>query len=185
MHSSGVPYNLIGSVHAAPIEGLDGAFATIPDAHFLFHADFKRNGPDLVLTGEDGHRIVVPDYFKHEKLPTLLSPEGAALSGDVIAALVGPQAPGQYAQAGAPATGPEVIGRVAAVTGQAVAIRNGVAVALNAGDAVHKGDVIQTRADSTIGVGFTDGTTFNLGANARMVLDEFVYNPGGTNNNAL
>src|SRR4029077_5938054 len=47
-------------------------------------------------------------------------------------------------------------------------------------------DVIQTRAgNATLGVTFTDGTTFNLGANARMVLNDFVYDPGGTNNSAL
>src|SRR5262249_23755731 len=128
MHSSDTPYNLVDAVHAAPIDGLDGAFATIPDAHFLFHADFKRTGSDLTLIGQDGHRIVVPGYFTHERLPTLLSPEGASLSGDVIAAMVGPRAANQYAQANAPASGPEVIGRVATVTGTAVAVRNGVEV---------------------------------------------------------
>src|SRR5207253_7617153 len=59
----------------------------IPDAHFLFHADFKRAGSDLILTGEDGHRVVVPGYFKHEHLPTLLAPNGGALTGDVVEAL--------------------------------------------------------------------------------------------------
>ena len=122
-------------------EGLDGSSVTIHDAHFLFHADFKRTGSDLTLTGEDGHRVVVPDYFKHDKLPTLLSPEGAALTGDIIEALVGPRAAGQYAQAGgAPATvAPEIIGRVATASGGTTAVRNGVAVTLNQGDAVYKG----------------------------------------------
>jgi hypothetical protein len=80
-------------------DGHHDSSVTIPDAHFLFHADFKRTGSDLTLTGDDGHRVVVPGYFQHEHLPTLLSPEGAALTGDIVEALAGSVAPGQYAQA--------------------------------------------------------------------------------------
>src|SRR5262245_6170494 len=171
-------------VRAVPIDDLSDA-VTIPDAHFLFHADFKRTGSDLTLIGEDGQKLVIPGYFKHEKLPTLLSPEGAAIAGTLVEVLAGSVAPGQYAQAGAPAA-PEAIGRVASVQGNAVAVRNGVAVALNSGDAVYKGDVVQTQgAGSALGVTFTDGTTFSLSANARMVLNEFVYSPAGSQNSAL
>src|SRR6476469_8099386 len=106
--------DLTSSASSVSIDGRDAASVTIPDAHFLFHADFKRTGSDLTLTGEDGHRVVVPGYFTHEHLPTLLSPEGAALTGDVIEHLVGSQAPDQYAQAGTQVqTSPLAIGRVA------------------------------------------------------------------------
>src|SRR6187401_352557 len=141
----------------------DATSVTIPDAHFLFHADFKRAGSDLTLTGEDGHRVVVPGYFKHDHLPTLLSADGSALTGDIVAALAGPLAPGQYAQIGAPAPSDvQPIGRVATVSGNSTAMRNGVAITLNVGDAVYKGDVVQTAGNSAIAVIFGDGTTFNL-----------------------
>jgi hypothetical protein len=39
----------------------DTAVVTIPDAHLLFTAEFNRKGSDLVLTGDDGHKILVPD----------------------------------------------------------------------------------------------------------------------------
>ena len=58
-------------------------------------------------------------------------------------------------------------------------------VALNAGDTVRKGDVVQTSGSSSVAIVFADGTTFSLNANARMVLDEFVYDAGGTGNSAL
>ena len=58
-------------------------------------------------------------------------------------------------------------------------VRNGVPVALNVGDTVRKGDVVQTSGSSSVAIVFTDGTTFSLNANARMVLDEFVYSAGG------
>jgi hypothetical protein len=186
MHTSVPATQPIDTPSATYLTEHDGAFVTIPDAHFLFHADFKRGGSDLTLTGEDGHRVVVPGYFKHEHLPTLLSPEGAALTGDVVEALVGSQAPDQYAQAGTPVqTSPLAIGRVALVEGGATAYRNGLPVALNTGDVVLKGDVIQTGANSAVGVAFSDGTSFNLSSNARMVLNEFVYSPGGSANAAV
>jgi len=61
----------VASIFAKP----DAASITIPDAHLLFTADFKRKGSDLVLTGDDGHMILVTDYFRHEKQPDLVSPE--------------------------------------------------------------------------------------------------------------
>src|SRR3977135_4263976 len=117
MHSSTFDsIDLTSSASSVSIDGHDAASVTIPDAHFLFHADFKRTGSDLTLTGEDGHRLVVPGYFRHEHLATLFSPEGAALTGDLVAALAGPLAPGQYAQAPPPASDNPPIGRVASVS---------------------------------------------------------------------
>src|SRR3954462_12010045 len=188
MNTPGKAFDLIDIARAVPIDSADGASVTIPDAEFLFHAEFKRAGSDLTLTGQDGHKLVIPGYFNHDKLPTLLAPDGAALTGDVVSALAGPLAPGQYAQAGAPApSAAQPIGRVATVQGGATAVRNGVAITLNTGDAVYKGDVVQTAGgNSAVGVIFGDGTTFNLSANARMVLNEFVYNPApGSVNSAL
>ena len=40
-----------------------------------------------------------------------------------------------------------------------------------------QGDVLETDADSRIGLVFSDRTTFALGENARMALDEFIYDP--------
>ena len=53
------------------------------------------------------------------------------------------------------------------------------------GDLVYQGDVVQTGADGKVGITFTDGTAFNLSSNARMVLNEFVYDPNGKSNSTL
>src|SRR4051812_41833937 len=167
MHTSLSAFNSADTPTSLLSAGQDGASVSIPDAHFLFHADFKRAGSDLILTGEDGHRVVVPGYFKHEHLPTLLAPNGGAVTGDVVEALVGSQAPDQYAQAGTQVqTSPLAIGRVASLEGGATAFRNGVQVSLNVGDVVIKGDVIQTSSNSSAGVIFSDGSTFSLSSNA-------------------
>ena len=64
-------------------------------------------------------------------------------------------------------------------------VRNGVSVILNNGDNVEKGDVVSTGADSTLGITFIDGTVFGLSSNARMVLNEMVYDPNGSSNSSL
>src|SRR5713226_6375785 len=53
------------------------------------------------------------------------------------------------------------------------------------GDLVYLGDVVQTGADGRVGINFTDGTSFNLSSNARMALDEYVYDPNGKSNSTL
>jgi len=47
------------------------------------------------------------------------------------------------------------------------------------------GALVQTGADGKVGITFTDGTAFNLSSNARMVLNEFVYDPNGKSNSTL
>jgi hypothetical protein len=69
--------------------------------------------------------------------------------------------------------------------GTATAIRNGVSIILNNGDDVKKGDVVQSGSDSRVGITFIDGTVFGLSSNARMVLNEMVYDPNGSNNSSL
>ena len=54
-----------------------------------------------------------------------------------------------------------------------------------AGDLVYRGDVLQTGGDGKVDLTFADGTTFDISSNARMVLDEFVYNPSSTSNSTL
>ena len=54
----------------------------------LFTGDFKRSGPDLVLS-KDGHDLVVQDYFRGATRAALASPDGAQLSGSIVDALTG------------------------------------------------------------------------------------------------
>nr|WP_236000337.1 VCBS domain-containing protein [Bradyrhizobium uaiense] len=147
----------------------------------LFTGDFKRTGLDLVISKDD-RELVLRDYFKGEKHAALASPEGAHLTGDLVNALTGYT---QYAQAGGAAEPAKVIGHVTKLAGSATAIRNGVAIVLNQGDNVNKGDVVQSGGDSTLGITFIDGTVFGLGPNAKMVLNEMIYDPNGSSNSSL
>ena len=87
------------------------------------------------------------------------------------------------------------IGKVVAVTGS-VKIEHAGTVVVQAstsdersrtkiGDLVYQGDVVQTGSDGRVGINFTDGASFNLSSNARMALDEYVYDPNGKSNSTL
>jgi hypothetical protein len=86
--------------------------------------------------------------------------------------------------AAAPAAA-EPIGNVATLAGSATVTRNNTATPLQLQDDIFQGDVLQTSANSALGVTFTDATTFNLTANATITVDSFVYEGGGQQNGAL
>jgi hypothetical protein len=99
------------------------------------------------------------------------------------------------AQPAVQAVAPEPIGKVVTATG-AVTIEHAEAMVVQAnvagqagqakvGDLVYRGDVVRTGADGRVGINFTDGTSFNLSSNARMALNEFVYDPKGKSNSTL
>jgi hypothetical protein len=53
------------------------------------------------------------------------------------------------------------------------------------GDLIYRGDMIETGPDGGLGITFTDGTSFNVSKNARMEVNEFVYDPNGHSNSVL
>ena len=134
------------------------------------------------MISKDGRELTVPDYFRGEKRASLASPDGAHLTGDIVSALAGHT---QYAQADGSASAAKVIGHVTKLTGNATVIRNGVSIILNLGDNVNQGDVVQSGSNSTLGITFIDGSVFGLGSNAKMVLNEMVYDPNGSSNSSL
>ncbi|MBI3699267.1 MAG: FecR domain-containing protein [Afipia sp.] len=79
----------------------------------------------------------------------------------------------------------EPIGNVATVQGTATVTRNNAISALKVQDDIYKNDVLVTAGNSSLGVTFNDATTFNLTANSRIVVDNYVYEEGGKNNAAV
>src|SRR6202040_1672814 len=154
---------------------------TIPNGHLLFSGDYERSGLDLIVSDHD-HRVVIHDYFRGEQRPTLVSPEGAPLDPKVIEALTGHDA---YAQAAGTAPAAKVVGHVVKMTGSASIVRNGVTIDVNNGDTVYQSDVVQTGSGSAAGLVMIDGTTFNLSANARLMLNDLTYDASSTSNSSL
>jgi VCBS repeat-containing protein len=153
----------------------------IGDMQFLFTAHFKKSGADLVLAGDDGHKLILVDYFNLAHRPDLTS-HGATMSADLVMRLAGSDAPGQYAQAGAP-SGAQVIGKCERLGGSAtVQHANGVVEDLRVGEAILKGDIVMTNDGSSAVLSLLDGTVFDMGASARMVLSELLYDANSTSN---
>jgi VCBS repeat-containing protein len=156
-----------------------------PDKEFLFSADFKRLGTDLLLSGHGNQTAIVYGYFKDDRRANIATLEGASLTGAAVEALAGPDSPGEYAQAQATPTSQRPIGRVEKAAGSATVVRNGISIELHLGDPVFKGDVVQTGSDSSLTIKFNDGTVFGLSASARIILSEMVYAADSTANSAL
>ena len=98
-----------------------------------------------------------------------------------------------WSQGGAQAPDVNPIGKVLTAEG-AVRIEHPAAILVQAnlpndqtkvGDLLYQGDVVKTGADGRIGINFADGSSFNLSSNARMALDEFVYDPNGKSNSTF
>ena len=163
----------------------DGSPITLPSESLLLGGDYARAGSDLLISHADHGQVRIPDYFSHDDLPVLRLDNGALLTGDTVASLAGPLAPGQYAQAGGGSAGTP-IGTVDTAGGTVTATRtDGTTVTLSDGDPVFQGDVVQTGTGSNLSIIFIDDTVFTLSADARMVLDELVYSPGGSDNSMV
>ncbi|RZN32892.1 FecR family protein [Bradyrhizobium sp. Leo121] len=114
----------------------------------------------------------------------------ASLLVDAAHAQTNPPAPAVQDLASA-----KPIGTVVTTTGSvtiehagAMVIQANVAgqiVQTKVGDIVYLGDVVRTGADGRVGINFADGSSFKLSSNARMALDEFVYDPNGKSNSTL
>jgi hypothetical protein len=76
----------------------------------------------------------------------------------------------------------EPIGNVASLTGTATVIRNKDSIALTLKDDIYLNDTVQTSSSSSLGVTFSDDTTFHLSANAKITIDTYVYDPSGKQN---
>lgn len=156
----------------------------VPDAPLLFGAEFLRVGRDLILRNEGHADLRILEYFRANPPADIFAPDGAVLRGASVARLAGPEAPGQYAQLGG-ARGGEPIGQVETTEGGTrVQGTDGTVETLAVGMKIFQGDVVETDADGALSLTFADGTIFTLAAASRMVIDDLVYDPDGTDNSA-
>ena len=133
-----------------------------------------------------------------QHLSAMPSPAGVDITTPVMddartdpARLAQAQAP-QTPQAQDPATASpaqtpsdEPIGNVATLTGTVTVIRNKNSLPLKLRDDIYFNDAVQTSSNSTLGITFNDSTTFNLSANSKIVIDNYVYEEGGAKNAAV
>ena len=159
------------------LQASPGETLVIPGGAMLLDADFLRQGDDLLLVGADGVQVLISGYFASADPPALATAGGAVLAPELVARLAGPLAPGQYAQAGGADAGAP-IGVATIVEGEVTATRaDGTKVTLDVDSPIYLDDVLETGPDASVGLVFIDDTTFSLGSDARMVIDDLVYEP--------
>jgi hypothetical protein len=157
---------------------------SVPGNDFVLRADYLRQGPDLLLE-KGSQSVLIQDFFTSLTQPDLATTDGAGIiSADLANRLAGPIAPGQFAQATGGTTAAS-IGQVENASGNSFLTRvDGSRVPAANGTKVFQGDIVETEGGASIGILFADDTTFALGEDGRMVIDELVYDAEANTGNA-
>jgi hypothetical protein len=169
---------------------VSGERVELPDATFVRDADLSRDGMNLVLEAPDGSVVVIEGYFAAVPAPMLFAPDGSALTPALVHSFVAE--PLQYADAtgGATATDESPVGAVQEVSGTATVTHlDGTVETIQIGTKIFQGDIVETDAKGAVNIAFIDETTFAVSEDARLAIDEYVYDPstqsGSTNFSVL
>ncbi|MFC6857601.1 FecR domain-containing protein [Marivibrio halodurans] len=164
----------------------------LPGGNEALQGDFAREGFDLHIELPGGDTIVVVDFFAGgpDALATLMTEGGARILGETAAKLAGPETAGQIAQSDGIASDAsafgEAVGTIDAMKGTATVIRaDGTEEPLEAGSQIYENDTIVTGTDSALGVLFVDDSTMSMGSQARIVVDQMVYDDSNQSGNQL
>lgn len=162
------------SIH---LDAQSGSTLSLPGNEFVTDAQMFRDGQDLILRAPGGDEVTVNNYFAHEPAPTLVSEGGAALTPDLVESFVTPLDGVQYAQKGS-VDDESPVGIVKEATGEGtITHANGVVEKIAVGTPVYEGDIIETKGDGAVNITFVDETTFAVSENARLAIDEYVFDP--------
>ncbi|HAJ21758.1 MAG TPA: hypothetical protein DCL95_17170 [Rhodospirillaceae bacterium] len=159
----------------------------VPGGDDVLLGEYSHVGPDLQIILPSGETIVVVDYFAGGGAPPDLATDGGAVvNGGLVSQLAGPMVPDlQVAQTGTSDAAGEPAGSVDSLKGIVTAQRGGVEVELGAGDPIYEGDVIVTGGDSAVGIVFADNSTMSMGGDARISIDEMVYDASAQSGSQL
>ena len=69
------------------------------------------------------------------------------------------------------------IGQIKTLKGDVVILRGGERISAAAGDLLHQADIVETGANSSVGITFIDNSRFSAGPDTRIELTQFRFNP--------
>ncbi len=158
----------------------------LDNSEILLKGQYFRDGADLKIEGIDGQQILIINYFANPSPPTIITNDGVLFPPDLIALLTNANKPIQYAENGSTLLVDDPIGIVETALGELKVTRaSGDQKKLSEGDSVYQGDILETGTDGAVGITFADGSTFSLGNEGRMVLDELIYDPATNEGSSL
>ncbi|NVK19208.1 MAG: FecR domain-containing protein [Methylocystaceae bacterium] len=153
----------------------DGSSPAFPDGFIPAQGGYEQVQNDLVVTGENGESLLVPDFFSAQ--PEGISFGSGVLPFETVQNLSSSSTDGQYAQVGGQQAS-DSIGIVETVEGTVTVVHpDGTSATLQEGDPVFQGDVVRTADNSSIGLTFNDESSFSLDEGGEIALDEMVYDP--------
>ena len=163
-----------------------GDVVLLPSADFVTDAALVRHNDDLILTLPDGREMVVEGYFAMDPRPTLSVGEGdMALSPELVSSFLQDiRFDGEGSATAVDGQG-TAIGNAETVIGDAFVVRNGERVALEAGEPVFQGDIVETETGGSVKLRFVDETVFSISEDARLALDKMVFNPATSEGESL
>ena len=80
---------------------------------------------------------------------------------------------------------PAAIGKAKIVTGKVIVVRGSTKTPVKVGDTLNQRDVFETGADGSLGVTFTDNTSFSIGPNSNVAIDTYFFDPKNLKGNML
>jgi hypothetical protein len=80
---------------------------------------------------------------------------------------------------------PLPIGKAKIVNGKVTVVRGGARAALKVGDPILERDVLETGPDGSVGITFTDNTSFSVGPGSNVAVDTYFFDPKNLKGNML
>jgi hypothetical protein len=77
------------------------------------------------------------------------------------------------------------IGKAKIVSGKVTVVRGTTKTPVKVGDPLNEHDVFETAADGSLGITFTDNTSFSIGPNSHVAIDTYFFDPKNLKGNML
>lgn len=149
----------------------------IPTDLSIRDAEFSREGVDLHIQTDSGE-IVIEGYFVGSPPPTLLTDSGEQLSANIINAFT--KGTPRYAS-GNTATDESPVGLAQELSGDVTVTRvDGSVETVHKGTPIFQGDIVETSDGGAVNIIFIDETSFAVSEDARIAIDEFVFDPASS-----
>lgn len=146
----------------------------LPSGYALKDADFLRSAMDLQLVS-GGREMTIENYFAFDPAPVLQAADGFSLSPQLVSSFV--KASPDYASTGS-LVDESPVGVVDEVLGGATVTRvDGTTETVRLGIEIYQGDIVETAGDGAVNIVFVDDTSFAVSEDARLAIDEYVYDP--------
>ena len=154
----------------------------IIDGALLIHGTYSKQGDDLKIH-TDLDSVLIKDFFVHT--PNLVSVKGSKITPHLATLLSAPNHQSEFLGF----EDPQAIGEITLTGGPITVTRAGQQIQLSVGDYIYLNDLVEA-GEYNVGITFKDDTALSLESGARMIIDDFVYDPdtpteGSMNANVL